>query len=325
MQYIPGKSAGELFTEAFNPYLQMMVQAMMKKKLDEQQQPYEIQKALISGGMAQPFTPQMTQSAEPTISAIPDSLPYLRKAQSQYTKPDFSAGGIPFQYVPSLEREKTQSQIDLNKIIAGRFGDTSKGDIIYRNAITGEEVDKNTALMDMAQGNTNKYIVSKVTPTKYGETETPVIKPEDLTQEEKNYVITSKRIQGRLKSIQDIALPKIKSGEWKDWQSYQAQGIHPLFVRDKELQRFQSDLQSLKADIPFLRGGKQLTPMEAKRVDMLLDPLGKDEERYANDIQTFMNEFVSGEQLMLKGVKALNQKGSSQDTEYQKYLKSIGQ
>ena len=47
----------------------------------------------------------------------------------------------------------------------------------------------------------------------------------------------------------------------------------------------------MKADIPFLRGGKQLTPMEAKRVDILLDPTGKSDKTKLENIDKFEKEF----------------------------------
>ena len=172
MQYIPGKSAGELFTEAFNPYLQMMAQAMLKKRMEEQQQPYEIQKALISGGMAQPFTPQMTQGAplpipqaqerwsgithQPNMPSIPSSMPFLQKAQSQYTRPDFIAGNIPFQYMPNIESKLKQVQLDkataeaeqIRSFMGGKAGEVfgfkpksiNVGGVTYERKETSEDI-----------------------------------------------------------------------------------------------------------------------------------------------------------------------------------------
>jgi hypothetical protein len=181
-----------------------------------------------------------------------------------------------------------------------------KSDIRYRSNITGEEVDAETAMADIAQGNTNKYIITKVMPTKYGEQETPLIKPEDLTQEEKNYIITSQRIQTRLKGILDFSKnERFKS--YGGWQGFQAEKLPFWMINDKDVQDIKSNISAVKGDIPFLRGGKQLTPTEAKRVDILLNPFGKSDEIYTRDIQQFLDEFVTGEQVMLKGVKAFFQ------------------
>ena len=110
-----------------NPILQLAMKDWLEREQQKQQQPYEIQKALISGGMAQPFTPQMTQGAplpipqvqekwsgmtqQPTMPSIPSSMPYLQKAQSQYTRPDFTAGNIPFQYMPNIENKLKEAQL----------------------------------------------------------------------------------------------------------------------------------------------------------------------------------------------------------------------
>ena len=65
-----------------------------------------------------------------------------------------------------------------------------------------------------------------------------------------------------------------------------------------------ADLNALKADIPFLRGGKQLTPTEAKRVDKLLNPFGKKPNVYKRDIEIFQKEFYTGKEIMKHGALA---------------------
>jgi len=204
-------------------------------------------------------------------------------------------------YPSDLEK----AQAKFYESAANQMG-TGGGGIVYRNATTGEEVAPEIAIPDINAGNIEKYIISKKNITRSGITENPLIKPEDLTQEEKNYVITSKRLQTRLDNLLTDVLPKFKEGKFGNWQSFQAQSMPYLAIQDQGVQDFKSNLVALKADIPFLRGGKQLTSTEAKRVDILLNPLGKSEETYRRDIETFKKEFMAGEQLMRKGIKALN-------------------
>jgi hypothetical protein len=255
---------------------------------------------------------------EGNIPALGMVAPSIPKQYQNVIKPKlgieglkltFGESGIPvfgYEAPDAFTQAYKQSQLELNKEIVDRMKNIKKSDIRYRSNITGEEVDAETAMADIAQGNTNKYIITKVMPTKYGEQETPLIKPEDLTQEEKNYIITSQRIQTRLKGILDFSKnERFKS--YGGWQGFQAEKLPFWMINDKDVQDIKSNISAVKGDIPFLRGGKQLTPTEAKRVDILLNPFGKSDEIYTRDIQQFLDEFVTGEQVMLKGVKAFFQ------------------
>ena len=199
---------------------------------------------------------------------------------------------------------------DLNKFVeSGQFpenfqgqGIGNQGGLVYRDALSGQEVPEEQAMQDI-QGGSQKYIVSKIVNTRSGPRENVLIKPPDLSGTEKEYVIGSRRIQTRLNNMLNRAIPKLESGKWGGFQSIQTQRPVPYFaVKDKDLQDFKSNLNAVKADIPFLRGGKQLTNTEAKRVDILLDPFGKDTAVLKRDYDTFLDEFIYGENLMKYGV-----------------------
>ncbi|MBF0443888.1 MAG: hypothetical protein HQK54_18410 [Oligoflexales bacterium] len=221
-----------------------------------------------------------------------------------------------------------QSQIKLNEAMLKNIeGGGVGGDLIYRDPSTGMEIPKEQALQDIGEG--KQYIVNRRVATRQGVKEEPVSKPEDLTETEKNYMTTSDRVMKSLDALKSDVYPKLDNmGGNKDWQAFQAQSLPFALIGDQNIEDYKSALTQLKADIPFLRGGKQLTATEAKRVDILLNPFGKSEETRMKDIERFRSEFLGGAKLMKGGVRELNRRvGSSsqpQDPEYQKYLQSIG-
>ncbi len=178
-------------------------------------------------------------------------------------------------------------------------------DLVYRRADTGEEIAPDMAKKAIENGDRNFNVFKRIS-TKAGEKETILNKVPDLTQEEKQYVVASQRIvkstDGILNKFKDIYTKKGNSF----WRQVQVEKLPYLMVRDQDLQYIKSSLLKLKGDIPFLRGGKQLTPMEAKRVDVLLNPFGKNEKTYRKDLEQFKTEFTSGAEIMIGGVSALN-------------------
>jgi hypothetical protein len=220
----------------------------------------------------------------------------------------------------ALKQENLKYMQNINKRLEGEGAD-----LVYRRADTGEEVTKEEAESAIANGDRNFLINQRIT-TKAGVRETPLIKSPDLTKDEKEYMVASKRIVG---SVDDLLGRFDKMFEKKGsagWKQAQVQSLPFFAIGDQDLQYFKSSLNKLKGDIPFLRGGKQLTPMEAKRVDVLLNPFGKTKDTYQRDLETFKNEFTSGAEIMVGGVSALSkQKAQGNNPEYQKYLKSIGQ
>ena len=202
---------------------------------------------------------------------------------------------------------------NINKNMAG--GGTGAGtDLVYRKADTGEEVTKAVAEQAIASGDRN-YIITQRNVSKSGVRETPLIKAPDLTQEEKQYVISSNRIQGRIASLKD-SLNQIKGEKGSpQWKKFQSQNLHPAFIKDNSsMEDVQSEIKALKSDIPFIRGGKQLTPEEGKRVDYLLNPFGKSDERYQKDLDIFNKEFVEGTEIMIGGVSAISKQGAKQSS-----------
>jgi hypothetical protein len=64
-----------------------------------------------------------------------------------------------------------------------------------------------------------------------------------------------------------------------------------MVSKDPIAERFQSETTGLKSNIPFTKGGKALTPMEARRIDVLLETAGKSDDRIKRDYQLFQDEF----------------------------------
>lgn len=200
--------------------------------------------------------------------------------------------------------------------IEGQYGITATGvptiqtytdmnqDIVYRNPITGEEVPAEQAMNDMVNG-VGQYKVSQRIKTRAGTLEKSLINPQDLTQEEKQYLISSTRIQGTLNDIlTDLPTIYSKKGTPDLVKQFQSEKLPFWMTPDQDIQTLKANLNYLKADIPFLRGGKQLTQTESRRVDVLLNPLGKTEETYRKDIDRFKKEFGIGEMLTKYGVAA---------------------
>ena len=228
-------------------------------------------------------------------------------------QPTFKIGteGPSVSYTPQLETDYKQSQVDLNKKLIEQMSGGG-GDLIYRDPATGVEIPQQQALSDISQG--KQYTITRRNITRQGVKEDIVSKPEPLTDTEKTYAITSKRILGAVDDLEKVVYPDlIGRGVNMDWASLQAQKVPYPFIKDKMVKRFRQNLAQLKADIPFLRGGKQLTVTEAARVDILLNPFGKDAEARARDLASFRNEFTSGAELMLGGRRTLpQQQGQSQ-------------
>jgi len=82
------------------------------------------------------------------------------------------------------------------------------------------------------------------------------------------------------------------------------ENIPYILAQDQSVQSLKSDLIYLKAQIPFLRGGKQLTKEEGKRIDIQLNPFGKSKETYKKDIDRFEKEFLYGADIMKYGINA---------------------
>lgn len=68
-------------------------------------------------------------------------------------------------------------------------------------------------------------------------------------------------------------------------------GVPWMVSKDPVGERMQSEITAMKANIPFTKGGKQLTKTEAKRIDVLLDTAGKSDDRINRDYQLFNDEF----------------------------------
>ena len=179
----------------------------------------------------------------------------------------------------------------------------SKPTEIYRDPITGEEIDPETAKKNMEEG-LGIYQVNQRLSTRAGVIEKPLNKVPNLTQEEKKYVNDSRMIGNTLITLESGFDNLYDKYGKANWQAFQMERMPYIFAQDQDVQNLKSELIYLKAAIPFMRGGKQLTKEEGKRIDIMLNPFGKAKETYKKDIHRFEEEFLLGADIMKFGVNA---------------------
>ena len=210
-------------------------------------------------------------------------------------------------------------------------------DKVYRDPVTGQEVDQATAEEDMKNG-LGIYQVNQRLSTRAGVIEKPLNKVPDLTQDEKKYVQDAQVIDKSLGTLKSGFSALYKKHGASNWQSLQIDKLPYFLSQDQDVQNLKSELTYLKAAIPFLRGGKSLTKEEGARIDIMLSPFGKNEDTYNKDIERFQNEFMVGQDIMKFGVNAglmkkyikgksvirNNNKNSSSGLDYDSFLKAIG-
>lgn len=222
-----------------------------------------------------------------------------------------SPRGIEYEQVDSPERQLKQENLKYMQNVNKSMGMGDGADLVYRKADTGEEVSKEEAEAAIAKGDRN-YIINQRVTTKAGVKESPLIKAPDLTQDEKQYTIAADRISKSLGNLTD-KFPKLYEKKGSPlWKSMQIQNVPFALIGDKDIQDLKSSLNMVKADIPFLRGGKQLTDTEAKRIDILLNPMGKSPDIYKRDVKQFQDEFMGGKALMVGGVSAMSRQAEQQ-------------
>lgn len=231
----------------------------------------------------------------------------------------------PESQVATLERTKNLLK---ERGIEGSYGVTATGaptistytdmgngtELVYRNPVTGEEVPSSIALQDMAEGK-GVYQVNQRIKTRAGLQEKPVVKTNDLSTEEKTYLVAAQRIGSTLDNVLSDFDTIYSGKDPKLAQQFMAEKVPFWMIPDKDVQQIKANINRLKADIPFLRGGKQLTATEAKRVDTMLNPFGKNRDVYEEDINRFRKEFMSGSDIMKYGLgTGLMKKGESKQS-----------
>lgn len=313
--------------------------------VDVSKSPNELNQALV-GGMA-PGVPQQPQTpVDPTkrtllgnilntignltgINPMNEAVDSLRLQNSEMRS------GRRREDKESLIRNRNLESDLMEKQLAG--GEIQK---VYRNPVTGEQVDEATALEDMKNG-LGVYQVNQVISTRAGIVERPLNKPPDLTEGEKRYVTDTTTLNNSLDNLDSGFDALYEKYGNTDWQAYQMQSLPYIFTKDQDVQNLKSDLIALKAAIPFQRGGKALTKSESERIDVMLNPLGKTKETYKKDLKRFKNEFMTGEGVIKYGLNAglmkklVKPSKSTKDTEgstgdmsdekaFQEYLKARG-
>ena len=89
---------------------------------------------------------------------------------------------------------------------------------------------------------------------------------------------------------------------------------HAPFVALKgKRESFKSELNRLKATIPFAKGGKQLTPFEAKLLFSLVETVGKEKDTIINDLERFKVEFNRLGELAKQGAAGIKDSSSGQE------------
>ena len=216
------QSGGEAFTEGFSPYLQMAFQAMLKRKMEDQQRQKNLdlarqtnpelftettplsayQKYLPQGvemNLAPGLTPErQTQYASQLTQAkgikIPESIRKFAFNKEKLGMPTINVSTGEVSYKP----EDAFSAYYRSLLPKAGAGEPTKpqDNVVYRD-MTGSEVPKEQAEADITSGNTNYYTFKKEV-TKSGIKETPISKPEDLQKmqqqkEKSGFVISQAR------------------------------------------------------------------------------------------------------------------------------------
>lgn len=124
-----------------------------------------------------------------------------------------SPRGVEYEQVDSpkrlLEHENLKYMQNINKSMNPDSGISGGDNLIYRRADTGEEVSKEIAEQEIAKGNKN-YIVNKVSVSKSGIKETPVVTTQDrkfTAEQEENEKIN----QEKAKQVLDTANDTLKT------------------------------------------------------------------------------------------------------------------
>ena len=231
--YIPReqKTALESFREGFSPYLQMAFQAMLKRKMEDQQRQKNMQIARETNpelftettplSTYQKYLPQgtemnlapglapekQTQYAGQLTQAkgikIPESIRKFAFNKEKLGMPTINVSTGEVSYKP----EDAFSAYYRSLLPKAGAGEPTKpqDNVVYRD-MTGSEVPKEQAEADITSGNTNYYTFKKEV-TKSGIKETPISKPEDLQkmqqQKEKSGFVIS-QAQGALDTISEI-------------------------------------------------------------------------------------------------------------------------
>lgn len=119
------------------------------------------------------------------------------------------------------------------------------------------------------------------------------------------------------RDIKDMVANKLFSSErfgnvgrtYKQWAGSQySPGSALLTASDPKLQRFQGKLKSMRRYV-FGEGGKQLTPFESNVVMALMDPIGKSDDQYIEDVGEATKIIESKSRLALGGHRAAKRFG----------------
>lgn len=150
MQIIPrGKSGGQEFSEAFQPYIQLLAQTMLKQKLEEQQRQKNIQYTQqlfpnLFQQTAQVPTAQGQQTVaySPAMGKIPTQYRFRSEKAGEDTTFNPITGEMLFKGVSPLEKEYKKSQLDLNKAYIGYLsGEKVKEEDLSSQIPPGENIE----------------------------------------------------------------------------------------------------------------------------------------------------------------------------------------
>jgi hypothetical protein len=189
----------------------------------------------------------------------------------------------------------------MNRQLEGFNNSATK--IIYRDPVTGEEVDQATAEKDMAEG-LGVYQMNQIMSTRSGLVEKPLNKVPDLNREEKQYVNDARLVNNSLTNIESGYDKLYNKFKGTGWQSFQIEKVPFYLAKDPDVQNLKSELNYIKGRITFMRGGTALTKTEAARIDVLVNPFGKNRETYKKDINRLQDEFLTGSSIAKFGVNS---------------------
>lgn len=131
--------------------------------------------------------------------------------------------------------------------------------------------------------------------------------PGALNESEANAVAGVRSLEPSLKGIEE----RINSGIFnqppivREFNQFRVDTGNPLLVGG-EMEKLQSDLNSLKTQLPFSAGGKQLTRTEKELVFRKLNTLGKDNDTIVKDLNDAFQLLREKEKLAIQGTGGVN-------------------
>lgn len=225
-----------------------------------------------------------------------------------------SFGGNDYEIAPDIERQVKEENLKYMQGVNKRMGgDNSGSDVVYRRADTGEEVAREVAEKDIAQGDRN-YIINQRVASKSGVKETPLVSTQDrkfMDEQEENKKVQQQKSQMVLDTAQDTLntiaevekgmkyfgtfgnVPSIPGSSRKTWES----NIDKL-LSSKILNTITTMKEASKTGATGFGqlNVKELQVLQNASTALRKDLPRPDAQNYINDMKKAVNKILSKEQ-----------------------------